>query len=358
MSTRREIGSEFNNCLISKKDTLNKFNEWDFFMSGRTALDAIIRDIKSKKNVSTALLPAYCCHSMVDPFVRNGIDICFYDVDLLNAEKICDQIMEKEYDIVLIMNYFGIAVEAFEKELEKLLLGTKDKITIVDITHSLFSDNLSLCKADYYFCSLRKWTGLYSGGMAFKKAGVFNYKTLDYLEEFVKPRKLAMTEKENYLVKGGEKSIFLDRFAKAEELLDQEYEGYGIDSESLNMFLKLDFEKIREERKKNFAYLLESKDILMDKGLVPIVSLNKTDYNDVPLCFPVVAKSETLRNNIRKHLISNDIFCPVHWPLPSDVPVDFKAFDLSKRELSLVCDQRYNREDMKRIIDVIKEYEP
>ena len=61
-----EIGSEFwkyNKKYISENEEL--------FLSGRTALDAIIKDILSEYRIESALLPSYCCHTMIEPFIRN-----------------------------------------------------------------------------------------------------------------------------------------------------------------------------------------------------------------------------------------------------------------------------------------------
>ena len=63
-----EIGSEF---WKENKKYLNE-NE-RLFLSGRTALDAIIKDSKKEHIIKSALLPSYCCHTMIEPFLRNDI---------------------------------------------------------------------------------------------------------------------------------------------------------------------------------------------------------------------------------------------------------------------------------------------
>ena len=102
-------------------------------------------------------------------------------------------------------------------------------------------------------------------------------------------------------------------------------------------------------------YLAQNQDVFLENDLIPIAC---TIDNEVPLVFPVIAKSSEIRDSVRKHLIDNDIYCPVHWPLPNNMGFDCKALDYSKRELSIVCDQRYDLVDMQRIIDVMKEYKP
>ena len=69
---------------------------------------------------------------------------------------------------------------------------------------------------------------------------------------------------------------------------------------------------------------------------------------DCPLFVPIVIAKEK-RNAIRKKLIDNQIYCPVHWPHPN---AECQS-NLYEMELSLVCDQRYNGDDMKRIVEVL-----
>ncbi len=47
-------------------------------------------------------------------------------------------------------------------------------------------------------------------------------------------------------------------------------------------------------------------------------------------------------------LFNENIFVPIHWPVED---VDMQGNNnLYKMELSLICDQRYEKEDMERII--------
>ena len=72
---------------------------------------------------------------------------------------------------------------------------------------------------------------------------------------------------------------------------------------------------------------------------------------DVPLFVPVLVK-DSLRDPLRRFLIGNQIYCPVHWP---DAGTG-GGKELYAGELSLLCDQRYGQEDMQRQINTIKEF--
>lgn len=71
---------------------------------------------------------------------------------------------------------------------------------------------------------------------------------------------------------------------------------------------------------------------------------------DVPMFVPVLVKKQ-LRNELRQYLIKNEVYCPIHWP--SELGGADKLYDC---ELSLVCDQRYGIEDMKREMTLIREF--
>ena len=67
------------------------------------------------------------------------------------------------------------------------------------------------------------------------------------------------------------------------------------------------------------------------------------------------------RNELRRHLINNEIYCPIHWPVSEyhmggSHKLDDKTENIYANELSLVCDQRYIEEDMNRMVDVIREF--
>ena len=69
----KEIGSEF-------WTVPGKYGDIAYLLAGRTALEYIIREILARTNICSVLLPSYCCHTMIEPFVRHNIHVRFYDV--------------------------------------------------------------------------------------------------------------------------------------------------------------------------------------------------------------------------------------------------------------------------------------
>ena len=57
------------------------------------------------------------------------------------------------------------------------------------------------------------------------------------------------------------------------------------------------------------------------------------------------------RDNLRKYLIDRGIYCPIHWP-----EVMGTSAGIRENELSLICDQRYSEDDMRAIIETIRQW--
>lgn len=77
-----EIGSEY---WLDDKCSNNVI----FALSGRTAIDLILQDIKAKGlHPKSVYMPAWCCDSMLQPFVDRGLDISFYDISYANGELV------------------------------------------------------------------------------------------------------------------------------------------------------------------------------------------------------------------------------------------------------------------------------
>ena len=118
----------------------------------------------------------------------------------------------------------------------------------------------------------------------------------------------------------------------------------NIDDEySKQIFLNADYQKQRNIRINNARILYEGLESNQDISfLFPIHRM------DCPLFVPVIIANGK-RDVIRKKLIDNRIYCPVHWPHPN---AECQS-NLYEVELSLICDQRYNEDDMQRIVEVL-----
>lgn len=345
-TTYSEIGSEFWSVEPIHHDIR-------FFLSGRTALDYIIRDIKKKyPKINSVLLPSYCCESMIYPIINNGFSVRFYDV-WVNEDGINTELPEtRENEVFYLMSYFGFDMPI---NMDIKCVRSKWNVIIEDQTHSCFRDNKGYdhINADYIYMSYRKWNAF----VGISKAVCVNERFDIPYEEKLNKRFLSLRKKGEELktsyMEGNsiDKNDFLLLFNEAEAVIDKDYRDYTPLIFDVNNLQSLDTKNMRLIRQRNASVLI--------KGLRCISALkliyDNIESTDCPLFVPLYVKKD--RDELRKFLIQHNVYCPVHWPI-SDYHngISNKGKDIYMHELSLVCDQRYGESDMEHIVKVIKEF--
>lgn len=331
----REIGSEFHKLEFGKGHGLPFPVKGCLVFSGRTAIETVLKELPHAKK---AVLPSYCCDSMIEPFRKAGMIVEFYPVRYENGLKIDAQIPQ-DADILLWCNYFGCHTPMPD------LLDFKKRggLVIEDITHSLLSSSPYNSQSDYLVASIRKWEPINCGGYCAAVNGDFKHApTLMPPSNFVDNKTSAMNMKTEYLndLDEQKKQQFLAMFGESNHWLAENYSELAIDPWSEEYLTHVDADEQKTIRRSNAHVLYEG---LKNK----VVFLFSEEDMDCPLFVPVVIPN---RNEVRKILTENRIYCPVHWPKPEGCSSNL--FDL---ELSLICDQRYNEDDMKRIVSVISQ---
>lgn len=348
MLNKKEIGSEFWQAELDFECRVER----NTYLSGRTALSAIILDLK-KRGISSVCLPDYCCESMIEPFIRQNMDIGFYSVSS-DGKGLCFALDEASaFDAVMLVNYFGF----MSKEMIELIKICKNagKTILLDLTHAVFAEE-SIFKSDYIFGSYRKWTGI-EVGFASKQdhSELISWQCNDIGIQYLQLRKQARKIKKAF-IKGGysdelQRDEQLDYFKKAEDLLDHEYIS-DTDEENRRLLRSLDIKFIKEQRRKNAKVIYDS--LRWIKSCIPLFATLEEDMT--PLAIPILV-DEGRRDSLHRFLQKNGVFCPIHWPLSSMHWVGEGAFEIYRKEISLVCDQRYEEKDMARMMEMIKQWE-
>ncbi len=337
-----EIGSEFWNTEPLSGDT-------KYLLCGRTALDFIIKDILKTKKANSVMLPSYCCHTMIEPFIANGIKVRFYDVCFDTQKGLYADIPKsEENEIFYYMTYFGFS---YLGGIELAKIRKNYSVIIDDRTHSWLSDERN-SDCDYYFVSYRKWSGFSGMAKAVKTSGVFGEIPKGTNEKYISMRKKAFELKKQYMeMKTNDKSEFLDLFGKAEELLETDYAGYSTSDECFRELAEFDTEKVKVIRRNNARTLIEGLKNIKEINLI----FDTLSKGDTPLFVPIYVGKN--RDKLRNFLIENSIYCPVHWPVSEyHNEISERVREIYKGELSIVCDQRYGTEDMLRTVSIIKEF--
>ncbi len=327
----REIGSEFWNMPTTNVESTIFPESTQWYLSGRSALQAIIEDLTE---CHTVAMPSWCCDSMIKPFVDAGLAIRFYPVWF---ERDIHQDPRYDCDVLFLMDYFGYSTS--ERD-----LSDYQGIIIRDMTHSLFSSTYS--DADYYFGSLRKWCGVWTGGYAWTREGRKLTCLTDDGKMYVSLRKQAMKMKEKYISEKTDDKVYLEVFNRAEEILE-DIEAFPAAERDVHLAKRLDVEFIRTRRRLNAEVLREA----FSSWLIYPVLAN----GDTPMFVPVLVP-DNKRDRLRRYLIEHFIYCPIHWPVSQYHRLTEQERKIYDNELSLICDQRYTEQDMQRIIDTIKQF--
>lgn len=154
-----------------------------------------------------------------------------------------------------------------------------------------------------------------------------------------------MKQKRDYIEGLTKSKGYLEIYEEAEDVLDEcNLKGvYNAERADILAAQTLDIDKIKKKRRENAKELLKS---ISDIALFPEIS-----DNDCPLFVPIIIEC---RDELM--LIGKGVYCPVHWPISKHHILTNRTREIYEKELSIVCDQRYSTEDMKKISCLIKEY--
>lgn len=332
-----EIGSEFWDIPISKNENYYFSDSIQWYLSGRCALKSIIKRLD---NCHTVAMPSWCCDSMVKPFIDNGFVVKFYPVYFSHS-----LIQEHRFDcdVLFLIDYFGYCAPNID-------VSEYRGVIIRDTTHSMFSHTYN--DADYYFGSLRKWCGFYTGGYAWTRDGTKLIEAPNSNNRYVSIREMAMHKKQVYIEGHNTNSMisadksYLSDFSVAEECLDNSNYAMAALRDML-LVPYLDINYIKSRRNNNASIIQEE--------LQDYLVFNNQKVTDCPMFVPILVP-DGKRDSLKKYLIERSIYCPVHWPISHYHNLDQRERYIYDNELSLVCDQRYDESDMDRLVETIKRF--
>lgn len=276
----------------------------ELLVSGRSAIDFALKDLIIKNKIDTALLPDYICESMIEPFIKNCINIEFYSVNFENGEFIVDYstLCNRENTCVLICDYFKPNNEIYNSIIKQV--SEKNHI-IHDITHTLFSNDVNVSLDDYTVCSLRKWFDIIDGGLVIgKQPFKINKKEehSQYIENKTASRKL---KKEYYNNPTKEnKKLYKYYYNLSDEILNNDFSLYTMSQKSIEQVLYSNFFKIKKDRQYLFKEICQ---ILSKNGIEVIKNI---DIFNCLFTIPIVVEN---RDEVIEKFYNNLIRCAVFW---------------------------------------------
>lgn len=326
-----------------------------FLMSGRCANYYALEDICLTDTKRTAYVPVYTCETVLAPFLKAGYELLFYDVTR-DMTPVFDERALDRISVVNLCGYYGFC--NYDRDFIRKC-SQRGIIIVEDTTHSIFSsDGIDPC-CDYVVGSLRKWIGVAAGGFAIKRKGTFTLPVMAPDAAHLSMRDLSMRGKQRLLshldgqTPSDDQTVpdvqaalqnLNDTFWEAEMMLRRIFDSYGSDQESESIMRRYDFNRLKEQRRRNYSYLLEH--MPRHPQLIPVFPALPPET--VPSHFTVYAKN---RDMVQEYLASRGIKTTSYWPQGPmvDTTGHEDAAYIYSHVLSLPCDQRYGAEDMEYI---------
>jgi len=288
--------------------------------TARNCLEYIIRI----KGYTLIYIPYYTCDVILDTVKNLGIAYQFYHVDV-QLDPVFDFSIGPN-ECFLYTNYFGLK--------ENTVKALKEKIgnLIVDNAQAFFS--FALPGVDTFY-SCRKFFGVPDGA----------YLQLNSQDRLTLASDVSVS-RFSHLIKRidlGAEGGYSDFIANNVDLEDNEIK--NMSALSQRMMKSIDYAACQEARNDNFNHLHRS-----------LSSYNELtiDPNSVngPMAYPLLVP----HHGLKTRLIAEKIFVPTYWPNVFDwVSSDSDEFYLAEHLLALPIDHRYDRDDMNRIVDILKE---
>ena len=313
----KEIGGYFELELASKEEyhlgaiSLN---------SGRNALKYILKS----QNIKYIYIPNYICNSMIEPLIELSISFEFYNID--ENFEIIQKIDLLKDERILYVNYFALKSKYVIK-----LANKYQKYLIIDNTQDFFRKPLKNIDTIY---SPRKFFGISDGGYLY---------TNNLLEELLNVDESHIHSSQ--LLGRSDKiaSLFYNEFKEAEQrLINQPI--MKMSNLTNKILSSINYNIIKKKRKENFEYL--------HNALKEINLLENIDIKSTPFIYPFITNDM----NLRQKLINNKIYTAKYWNEVLDRDsVSNIEINFVNKLLPLPIDQRYDRDDMYRLLRIIKD---
>lgn len=308
------------------------------YASGRAALYQILKYLKREAGISRILLPDYLCTSVLVPVQALHLEFAFYPLD--NALRLLPDFFKRSYsagDAVLLVNYFGL--QDLAEDMAYIRSIDNDAILIEDDVQAYYEFKKELDYQDFRFTSLRKSFAIPDGGLVKTRHPLPRVEASNSFGQYKAAAAVIKSMREGHFF---DDRLYLELFEKGESLINDDLER-GMSRLSGNLLGIQDEEVAKTRRIDNACYLVGELEKLGIKPVLPLVS------GKVPLFVPVFLEN---RDQIRRELFKKEIYCPVHWPSEGmDVA---QGARMEEHELSLIVDQRYGRQDMAEIANVIR----
>jgi hypothetical protein len=291
--------------------------------SARSAIKLVL----SFSAVKKVWLPAYTCEAVLEAAKYVGVPIEFYKLD--SNFEVEPSLQLKDDELIVIVDYFGLCSESVKRSRSRFV----HRQTIVDCSQSYFSEPDEALATIY---SPRKFFGLPDGGLLHS-----NDTQIKQPEQRDESSESRMGHLISRLTSSPEAAY--QQYLEAEQAISK-LPVRGMSRLTECLLQSVDYQRVRTIRTRNAQYLHER------LGQYNRLNLN-IDETVAPLCYPLLP---SVKAASKADLIRERVFLPTYWPEVLN-RVDEGSFEwnLVTNGLFLPCDQRYNEDDMDRLISLL-----
>lgn len=288
--------------------------------TGRNCLEYIMRC----RNYRKVYIPYYTCVVVADSFHKLDIPYEYYHIN--EQLEIAEDISLGSDEALLFTNYFGLKQTYVER-----LARQYGKQLIVDNTQAFYAKPIA--GIDTFF-TCRKFFGVPDGAYLYTDA-----KADFEIEQDVSYDRMSFLLKRLDL---GAEAGYSDFQEQRINLIGQPIK--RMSNLTTQMMKGIDYQTVAQKRRDNYKnlhqHLAETNQLLLE-----------LDEDAVPMVYPYLTKDDKLKQK----LIDERIYVPTYWPdvLKWSKEKDFEYL-LVRNTCFLPIDQRYGRDEMKRIIAIIK----
>lgn len=299
---------------------------------GRSAILCAIAD----GGYAKVHLPLYTCRSVSEALIKRDIPFSFYHIDK-NFRPV--NVSLKNREVLLWTNYFGIGSQTGAES-----IAAEYRNVILDNTQAFFAGPVMDV---YNVYSCRKFFGVSDGAYLIHNGICRMNLEKDYSAQAAQ-----------YLldsVERGTNGAYQGSLANEKRI--EETDILGMSELTQRILRSVDYEMVKQRRKKNFWYLHERL-----KGMNQLEVLNGCgtfgggeDCADgrIPMVYPFLYECEGLR----EYLISCHIYVPQWWKwVVGSGEADAFELMLSQHLFALPIDQRYGEADMEEMCGLILGY--
>lgn len=318
----------------------------------REAIYAIAKAYGDSNRV--ALLPAYTCQTVIDPFIQQGWTCHFYNITKnlrIDIESLIKSYENHHPSLVIAHPYLGM--ELNKKELNALsVIKQNGSVLVEDLTQCMLTSSRPRI-FDYFVGSYRKWIQIPDGGFVETRTGIKIETPTEESKDFVRKQLDSMYLRGQYFKTGNEilKEISIRLNKEAVNAVCKIDQLYRMSEFSSMVWKSEDLESVRKRRMENYSYLFG---YIKENNLIKNVCSDISEVTTAPLYFPVYALH---RSTVQKELADNHIYAPVLWPVyDNDVLINENIKSIYDTILMLPIDQRYDIHDMSKIANILNSY--